>query len=95
MELLSVQEAAKRIGVTNKAIYYSLYHGKLTAHRKYGRVLVDASEIDRYKPRAHSAKQPQAVVSQRVLTGRGFLSQTPGSTDEFMARKANEKALER
>jgi excisionase family DNA binding protein len=95
MELLSVKEAAERAGVTSKAIYYSISHGKLTAHKKYGRVLVDALEVDKYSPRAISNTRSGPVGNQRLLTGRGFLAQAPGSTEEFMARKVSEKALER
>ncbi|HEY3329102.1 MAG TPA: helix-turn-helix domain-containing protein [Capsulimonadaceae bacterium] len=93
MELMSVQEAAKKAGVTAKAIYYSIHNGKLTPHRQYGRVLVDVSEVENYKPRAHPLRTVSPV--KRVLTGRGFLVGEPGVVDDFIARKAAEKALDR
>jgi hypothetical protein len=87
MELLTVQDAAERMGVSAKAIYYSLGHGKLTTHRQYGKILVDASELALYKPRSHPSRAQAAATGRRVLTSRGMLTGLPGSVDEFLARK--------
>jgi hypothetical protein len=88
MELLTVQEAASRAGVSAKAIYYHINHGQFTRHSQFGKVLVDAEEVAVYRPRASSAASPGA------LRGFGLLSELPGSSRTFMKRKAAEKALE-
>ncbi len=89
MELLTVNEAAERIGVTPKAVYYQINHGKFTRHTEYGKVLVDATEVSRYIPRKRSTR------ISGPLKGYGLLAGKPGGTQTFMARKAAEKALER
>ena len=50
MALITVQEAAERLSVTPKAIYYALREGKLTKHEQYGRTLVDEGEVANYTP---------------------------------------------
>jgi len=45
-EMLTVQEAAKRKGVTDARVYQWLADGRLTRHERYGRTLVDVSELD-------------------------------------------------
>ncbi len=37
----------------------------------------------------------ETLPLRRHLTGRGMLAGQPGSVDEFIARKAEEKAMER
>lgn len=87
MELITVTEAASRLGVRREAIYYSIRQGKLTAHRDFGRVLVEAEQVAAYRPRRD--------IKRKTLRGRGYLAGRQGSVDEFIARKAAEKAMER
>jgi excisionase family DNA binding protein len=91
MQLISVSEAARRAGVRREAIYYSIRAGKINAHRESGAVLVEAEQVDRYNPRASSSRAPK----QRHVTGRGRFADVLSSVDDFIARKAEEKALER
>ncbi len=44
--MITVQDAAKRRGVTDARVYQWLSEGRLTRHEKFGRVLVDAGELD-------------------------------------------------
>lgn len=53
MELITVQDAAARLSVTPKAVYYAIEAGSLTKHEQYGRVLVDAAEVANYRPRGY------------------------------------------
>lgn len=52
MTLITVQEAASRLGISAKALYYAITEGKLTRHEQFGRVLLDEKEVSAYKPRA-------------------------------------------
>ena len=45
-EMITVQDAAKRRGVTDARVYQWLAEGRLTRHERFGRVLVDAGELD-------------------------------------------------
>jgi hypothetical protein len=91
MELITVTEAARRAGVRREAIYYSIKAGKIKANREYGNVLVDANELTHYKPRASVTRVPP----RRHVTGLGKFASVLSSTEEYFARKAEEKALER
>lgn len=51
MELLTVPEAAKRIGKEKATIYLAIRKGELKAEQKYGLWLIPISEIERYNPR--------------------------------------------
>lgn len=51
MELLTVHEAAAQKNVSPTAIYYALTAGNMTKHKKFGRVLVDAAELENYQPK--------------------------------------------
>jgi excisionase family DNA binding protein len=50
MTLITVQEAAERLKVTPKAVYFAIKDGKLTAQKQYGRVLVDEDQVAGYTP---------------------------------------------
>ena len=45
-EMLTVQEAAERKGVTDVRVYQWLAEGRLTKHGKYGRTLVAVADLD-------------------------------------------------
>jgi excisionase family DNA binding protein len=87
MEMITVTEAARRIGVRREAIYYKIKVGALKAHREYGNILLEAADIDAYKPRAHA--------SRRQSRSYGLLANRGRSVDDFMRRKQEEKALDR
>jgi excisionase family DNA binding protein len=59
MGLITVQEAASRLNVTSKAIYFAISDGKLTRHEQYGRILLDEEEVARYKPIAGPERPSQ------------------------------------
>ncbi len=67
MELISVSNAASRAGVTTKAIYYSLEHGKLTRHKQYGKLLIDFDELSRYQPRVRKLTPPSPASDTHRL----------------------------
>lgn len=50
MALITVQEAADRLKVTPKAVYWAIKDGKLTSQKQYGRLLVDEDEVAGYTP---------------------------------------------
>jgi hypothetical protein len=79
MELLTVQDAAERAGVTVKAIYYSLGHGKLTRHKQYGKILVDLDELAKYRPRGHGGvtRSPAADTHRLFAEGMRHVWDTP------------------
>ena len=52
MELITVRDAADRLKVSDKAVYLALSEGRLTKHKSGGTVLVDANELQGYKPNA-------------------------------------------
>jgi hypothetical protein len=89
MELVAVQEAASRAGVTPKAIYYQINRGELTRHSQFGRVLVNLAEVERYKPRTALPGSPKRLV------GYGILAGLSGGSQSLIDRKAAEKELER
>jgi hypothetical protein len=95
MELLTVQEAAARAGVTTKAIYYSLGIGKLTAYSQFGRVLVNVEELSRYKPRRKQLGKSQIKISIAHPSARGRFAHLLSPVDEFIANKELEKSLDR
>jgi excisionase family DNA binding protein len=45
-ELITVQVAAERKGVTDARVYQWIKEGRLTKYEQFGRVLIDASEIE-------------------------------------------------
>jgi hypothetical protein len=45
-EMITVQDAAKRKGVTDARVYQWLSEGRLTRHERFGRVVVDSGELD-------------------------------------------------
>jgi excisionase family DNA binding protein len=45
-EMITVQDAAKRKGVSDARVYQWLADGRLTRHEKFGRVVVDVGELD-------------------------------------------------
>jgi excisionase family DNA binding protein len=65
--LITVQEAAARLKVTSKAIYYALTEGNLTRHEQYGRILVDEEEVARYKPIAGGSRPSKRRKNQPPL----------------------------
>lgn len=72
LELLTIKQAAERLKISDKAVYYAVQTGKLTRHEQYGKVLVSTEEVDAYKPRAfdgmpagRSAGRPPKRVRER------------------------------
>lgn len=49
--LLTVQEAAKKIGVSESAIRNATLDGRLPSVWRYGRKLIDAGELEAYRER--------------------------------------------
>lgn len=68
MELITVQDAATQLKVSPKAVYYALAEGKLTRHERFGRVLLDKSEVVTYRPRA-GAERPSRRRSLTAAQG--------------------------
>ncbi len=56
-ELLTVQEAAQRLGVRDTAVRNAMYQGRLPFVEKYGRKLIKPSHLEAYKQRAHPGGQ--------------------------------------
>ena len=59
MEFTTVQDAADRLQVSPKAIYYALAENKLTRHEQFGRVVLDKAEVESYQPRAGANRPPR------------------------------------
>jgi len=72
MEFVTVRDAADRAGVTVKAIYYSLEHGRLTRHEKFGRLVVDLDELLRYSPRGRAIDIPSPAADTHRLFAEGM-----------------------
>jgi excisionase family DNA binding protein len=68
MGLITVQEAAVRLKVTVKALYYLLSEGKLTRHEQFGRTLVDEDEVTAYKPRGGGERPTRAAKKAESFT---------------------------
>lgn len=65
MEFLTVQEAASKLSVSPKAVYYALTERKLTRHEMFGRVVLDSAEVEAYRPRAGAGRlQPAEPVGR-------------------------------
>lgn len=62
-----MQEAATRAGVSEKAIYYAIQAGNLTRHEQFGRVLLDASEVANYKPRAGAGRPAKNAIKKEPV----------------------------
>jgi excisionase family DNA binding protein len=73
MNLITVQEAAQRLNVTDKAIYSALANGSLTRHEQWGRVLVDAEEVAAYTPRAYRDR-PRAIRPRKTAAKEGTVT---------------------
>ena len=64
MELVTVQDAAALLNVSPKAIYYALTESKLTRHEKFGRVVLEKSEVEAYQPRAGANRPPKSEAGK-------------------------------
>lgn len=65
LKFITVQEAADRLSITPKAVYYAIAEGKLTRHEQYGRVLLNEAEVAAYVPRGGNDR-PSRRRSKRL-----------------------------
>ena len=57
MEYLTIQETMRRLNISRQAVYNAIGRGALTAHKKYGKTLLDAAEVAIYKPNNYLDKR--------------------------------------
>lgn len=57
MEFLTIQEAMAKLNITRSALYQALDKGKLTRYEQYGKPLLDADEVARYRPNNYQGKR--------------------------------------
>ena len=50
MTMLTVAQAAARLGVTDKAVYAAIRAGKLTRYEDEGRLMLSLEEVKNYRP---------------------------------------------
>lgn len=65
-DLITVQEAAARLDMTTKGVYFALREGLLTRYEQYGRIVLDAAEVAAYVPRGGAGRP-----SKRQAQGSG------------------------
>ena len=58
-ELLTVQDAAKSLGVTDITIRAALTGGRLPFVEKYGRKLIKRSDVEKYRARTQPEGKPR------------------------------------
>jgi hypothetical protein len=58
-EMLTIQEAAIRAGVTEQAIRNAIYRGKLAVTEKYGRKLIRDTEFEEYRKNTKMGRPPK------------------------------------
>ena len=71
-ELLTIQEAAARIGVTATALQHAALHGRLPFVRKYGRSWIEPGALLAYQTR----------MSAGEVIGGSPTEQSPDRTEE-------------
>jgi excisionase family DNA binding protein len=54
--MLTVQEAAKKLGISRTALYYAMAAGKLKYVEKYGKRLLSEKAIAAYTPRPYRSR---------------------------------------
>jgi excisionase family DNA binding protein len=93
-DFMTVADAARAIGAAEPTIRTAIRKGRLPSRRVLGRIVVETSALEEYRRRT----RPDGVKPKgrpRSLSGLGYLAGLSGSVDDFIARKAEEKALER
>ena len=69
--MLTVNEAAERLGITRAAVYIAIKDGRLRSEKKYGRVLVRERDVDSY---AQTVGQRNGWVKRtKGPVGKAFL----------------------
>ena len=58
--MLTVQEAAKRLGISRAAMYYAMASGKLKYVEKYGKRLLSEQSVAAYRPRVYRKRSGPA-----------------------------------
>jgi excisionase family DNA binding protein len=69
MELLTIQEAMEKLKISRSAIYQAMEAGKLTRHEMYGKPLLDADEVARYRPNNYKDKRHRGPGRPRQTAG--------------------------
>jgi hypothetical protein len=47
----------ERLNISRQSVYEAIWRGALTAHKKYGKTLLDADEVARYHPKNYLDKR--------------------------------------
>lgn len=63
---LTIQEAARALGVSDSAIRNATLQGRLNFTMKYGRKLIAQADLDAYRERAHGSDPIGAGRPRRI-----------------------------
>jgi excisionase family DNA binding protein len=57
-DYVSLDEAARMLGITRQSVDYAVKTGKLNVFRPHGRLLLLRSEVEAYKPAGYLNRRP-------------------------------------
>lgn len=71
MDILTVSEAAKELGISREAVYLAIREGRLTAVKILGKYGITRDELDKYQPVEGRVKAQRQAASNRKSTKKG------------------------
>jgi excisionase family DNA binding protein len=71
MDILTVSEAAKELGISREAVYLAIREGRLTAVKILGKYGITRDALDKYQPVEARVKAQRQAASKRRSTKKG------------------------
>jgi excisionase family DNA binding protein len=71
MDILTVSQAAKELGISREAVYLAIREGRLTAVKILDKYGITRDELDKYQPVEARVKAQRQASSKRRSTKKG------------------------
>jgi excisionase family DNA binding protein len=96
-ELLSIPQAADRIGISRASLYYAIDQGKLDVVEVGGRKMLVKRQVEQYQPAGYKDRRPSkrkefSAMADQIVKGRNAAPQSvhEGSAEAYILSAASE-----